>query len=47
VTEELVSLVLEAASKYGAAAPAVPVTSTVKQAKNGMVSQNNRPVGAL
>ncbi len=37
VTEELVSLVLEAASKYGAAAPAVPVPSTVKQAKNGMV----------
>jgi 2-C-methyl-D-erythritol 4-phosphate cytidylyltransferase len=37
VTEGLVSLVLEAASKYGAAAPAVPVTSTVKQAKSGMV----------
>jgi 2-C-methyl-D-erythritol 4-phosphate cytidylyltransferase len=37
VTEGLLSLVLEAASKYGAAAPAVPVTSTIKRAKNGMV----------
>ena len=37
VTENLIALVVEAAAKYNAAAPAVPVTSTVKQAKNGMV----------
>ncbi len=37
ITESLVSLVVEAASKFNAAAPAIPVTSTVKQAKNGMV----------
>ena len=37
ITESLISLVLEAATKFNAAAPAVPLTSTVKQAKNGMV----------
>ncbi len=37
ITEGLISVVMEAASKFNAAAPAVPVTSTVKQAKNGMV----------
>ncbi len=37
VTEGMVSLVLDAAAKHHAAAPAVPVTSTVKQAKDGMV----------
>lgn len=37
VTNGIVKSTIEAALKYSAAAPAVPVTSTVKQAKNGMV----------
>ena len=37
VTESVVSLAVEAALKFSAAAPAVPVTSTVKRAKNGIV----------
>jgi 2-C-methyl-D-erythritol 4-phosphate cytidylyltransferase len=37
VTENTVSLAVEAALKFSAAAPAVPVTSTVKEARNGIV----------
>ncbi|SHH50632.1 2-C-methyl-D-erythritol 4-phosphate cytidylyltransferase [Sporobacter termitidis DSM 10068] len=37
VTGETVSLAVAAALKFSAAAPAVPVTSTVKMAKNNMV----------
>jgi 2-C-methyl-D-erythritol 4-phosphate cytidylyltransferase len=37
VTENIVSLAVTAALKFSAAAPAVPVTSTVKRAQNGMV----------
>lgn len=37
VTENIVSLAVTAALKFSAAAPAVPVTSTVKRALNGMV----------
>lgn len=37
VTEQMVTMTVETALKYFAAAPAVPVTSTIKQVKNGMV----------
>lgn len=37
VTEQIVSDTIEAALKFSAAAPAVPVTSTIKLAKNGMI----------
>jgi 2-C-methyl-D-erythritol 4-phosphate cytidylyltransferase len=37
VTENIVSLAVAAALKFSAAAPAIPVTSTVKRAKNGVV----------
>ncbi len=39
VTQNLVSNTVDAALKFSAAAPAVPVTSTLKQAKNGMVEK--------
>jgi 2-C-methyl-D-erythritol 4-phosphate cytidylyltransferase len=39
VTESIVSNTVEAALKFSAAAPAVPVTSTIKLAKNGMVEK--------
>lgn len=37
VTDSIVKSAVEAALKYSAVAPAIPVTSTVKQAKNSMV----------
>lgn len=37
VTEYIVETAVNAALKYSAAAPSVPVTSTIKQAKSGMV----------
>jgi 2-C-methyl-D-erythritol 4-phosphate cytidylyltransferase len=37
VTECILAGVVNAAAKYSAAAPAVPVSSTIKQAKNGIV----------
>lgn len=37
VNERIVSLAVTAALKFSAAAPAIPVTSTVKRAKNGVV----------
>jgi 2-C-methyl-D-erythritol 4-phosphate cytidylyltransferase len=39
VTETIVALTIDAAKKYAAAAPAVPVTSTIKQAKDGLVEK--------
>jgi 2-C-methyl-D-erythritol 4-phosphate cytidylyltransferase len=39
LTADIISSAVSAALKYGAAAPAVPVTSTVKRAKAGVVSQ--------
>lgn len=39
VTESLVSNTVGAALRFSAAAPAVPVTSTIKMAKNGMVEK--------
>jgi 2-C-methyl-D-erythritol 4-phosphate cytidylyltransferase len=39
VTEDIVSAAVAAALKFSAAAPAVPVTSTVKRAHNGIVLQ--------
>ena len=38
VTPELISRTVEAARKYRAAAPAVPVKDTIKTAENGMVT---------
>lgn len=37
VTDDILTVVINTAAKYSAAAPAVPVSSTVKQAKNGIV----------
>lgn len=39
VTEQVVSAAVEAALKYSAAAPAVPVTSTIKLARSGIVEK--------
>ena len=39
VTEQIVSAAIEAALKYLAAAPAVPVTSTIKLARDGIVEK--------
>lgn len=39
VTDSIVSNTVDAALRYSAAAPAVPVTSTIKQAKNGIVEK--------
>jgi 2-C-methyl-D-erythritol 4-phosphate cytidylyltransferase len=39
VTERIVSLAVEAALRFAAAAPAVPVISTIKLAKNGIVEK--------
>lgn len=39
VTESIVSNTVDAALTFSAAAPAVPVTSTIKRVKNGMVEQ--------
>ncbi len=39
VTEEIVSETVEAAMKFNAAAPAVPVTSTIKLAEKGFVKR--------
>ena len=38
VTPELIAATVEAARKYGAAAPAVPVKDTIKVAENGVVT---------
>ena len=38
VTPELISAAIDAAKKYGAAAPAVPVKDTIKAAENGVVT---------
>jgi len=38
VSPELISKTVEAAKKYGAAAPAVPVKDTIKTAENGLVT---------
>lgn len=39
VTETVIALAVDAAAKFAAAAPAVPVTSTVKQAKDNLVEK--------
>lgn len=39
VTETIVALAVDAAKKYAAAAPAIPVTSTIKLAKDGLVEK--------
>jgi 2-C-methyl-D-erythritol 4-phosphate cytidylyltransferase len=39
VTEAVIAQTVDAAQKYAAAAPAVPVTSTVKKAKDGLVEK--------
>ncbi len=38
VTPELIAATVDAARKYGAAAPAVPVKDTIKTAENGLVT---------
>ena len=38
VTPEIISATVEAARKYGAATPAVPVKDTIKSAENGVVT---------
>lgn len=38
VTPELITVTVDAARKYGAAAPAVPVKDTIKTAENGLVT---------
>lgn len=38
ITPELISSMVDAARKYGAAAPAVPVKDTIKSAENGVVT---------
>lgn len=38
VTPELITAAVDAARKYGAAAPAVPVKDTIKTAENGLVT---------
>lgn len=40
VTEEILETVLAAAAQYGAAAPAIPVTDTIKRASGGVVEES-------
>jgi hypothetical protein len=45
VTPELISAAVDAARKYGAAAPAVPVKDTIKVAENGVVTDTPDTTG--